>query len=226
MSNARHEYDKLVADRRTILTGLGALTVLAPLAPLPAFARGPATVAVDELMKPGELKEMTLGNPDAKVTIVEYASLTCPHCASFHKNIYPELKSKYIDTGKVLFVFRDYPLDERAEAGSMLAHCLGGQTGLAMVSELFKRQAEWAFVPGNVVEARLFDIAKQAGFTKASFEKCLTDQKLLDQITAVAKRASTTFGVNATPTFFVNGKRLDGRSMADFEKVIDPLLKG
>ena len=172
-----------------------------------------------------ELPEITLGKADAPVTIVEYASMTCGHCAAFHNNVLPKLKEKYIDTGKARLVFRDFPLDNIAMAVSMLSRCIGGDGSQPFISEMFKRQQDWAFAPGNPVP-RLFEMARQAGFTQATFDKCLTDEKLLQQIEAERKRASEKFGVNATPTFFVNGKRLAGVGFPDFEKAIDPLLKG
>jgi len=187
-------------------------------------AAAPAQVPVDELMKV-DLPEISMGKVDAPVTIVEYASMTCGHCAVFHNTVLPKLKEKYIDTGKARLVFREFPLDNIAAAVSMLARCVSGDGTSAFISEMFKRQQEWAFQPGNPVP-RLFEMSRQAGFTQASFDKCLTDDKLLQQIEAGRKRATEKFGVNATPTFFVNGKRLPGVTIADFEKAIDPLLKG
>jgi protein-disulfide isomerase len=186
----------------------------------------PAEVSVAELMKPTPgLDEIVVGDPKAPVTIVEYASMTCGHCASFHNNVYPKLKAKYIDTGKARLIFRDFPLDNLAMAVSMLSRCVGGDGPPAFISEMFKRQQEWAFGQGNPVP-RLFTIARQAGFTQASFDKCLTDQKLLESIEAGRKRAGEVFVVDSTPTFFINGKRLRAGSLADFEKAIEPLLKG
>lgn len=209
--------------RRAALTS--GLTALAIIQASPAFAqRGPAQVPVDELMKT-DLPEIVIGKADAPVTIVEYASMTCGHCAAFHNTVLPKLKEKYIDTGKARLIFRDFPLDNVAAAVAMLARCVGGDGAPAFVSEMFKRQNDWAFQPGSPLP-RLFEFARQAGFTQASFDKCLTDTKLLEQIEAGRKRASEKFGVNATPTFFVNGKRLTGVSLSDFEKAIDPLLKG
>ena len=183
-----------------------------------------AEVPVDELMKATDLPEISLGSADAKVTVVEYASMTCGHCQKFSTTIFPELKTKYIDNGKVRFIMREFPLDNLAAAASMLARCAGGDKTFAMIETLYEKQADWAFTQGNPVP-KLFDIAKQAGFTQESFDKCLTDQKLLDQITAGRTRAGETFGVNATPTFFINGKRLtDTPVVASFDKVIEPLL--
>ncbi len=178
---------------------------------------------VTELMKASDLPDFSVGQADAKVTIVEYASMTCPHCAKFHKDVYPGLKSKYIDTGKVRFIFRDFPLNPRAFGGSMLARCLGGDKGVALLETLFDKQADWAFVEANPQQA-LFDVVKQAGFTQETFEKCLTDQKLFEQLTAMQRRAADVHKVTSTPTFFVNGKRIVGPTLADFDKLIEPIL--
>ena len=187
--------------------------------------KGPAEVPVEELMKAGDLAETAIGAADAKITIVEYGSMTCGHCANFSTKVFPELKTKYIDTNKVRFVFREFPLDNLAAAASMLARCAGGDKTFPMVETLYEKQADWAFTNGNPVP-KLFDIAKQAGFTQESFDKCLTDQKLLEQITAQRTSASDKFGVSSTPTFFVNGKRLqETPTVAAFEKMIEPLLK-
>jgi protein-disulfide isomerase len=203
---------------------VGGFAILAAGPSLAQRKSGPAEVSVEELMKPGELPDLTLGPADAKVTVVEYASMTCPHCAHFENNVFDSFKKKYIDTGKVRFVFRDFPLDNLAAAVSMLARCAGGDKTFPLIQTFYEKQADWAFTQGNPVP-HLFDIAKQAGFTQASFDKCLTDQKLLDQITAERKRASDTFGVNATPTFFINGKKLqEAPTLEAFDKMIEPLL--
>jgi protein-disulfide isomerase len=184
----------------------------------------PTEIPMDELLKPGPLPDLVLGNADAPITVVEYASMTCGHCAHFHTTVFPTLKEKYVDTGKVRFVMREFPLDNLAAAASMLARCAGDGKTFPLISVLFAKQDEWAFVKGDP-RPELLKFAKQAGFTQESFEKCLTDQKLLDDISAVRSRAAETFGVNATPTFFVNGKKLNGVSLADFEKAFEPILK-
>lgn len=215
-------------DRRQTLKAGAAIAGLAMVASsFPAWAqrpKGPAEVAVDELMKRDDLPDLAIGPDNAKVTIVEYASMTCGHCMAFHTKVFPELKKKYVETGKVRFIFREFPLDPRAFAASMLARCAGGDKSLSMIEALFETQEQWAFVRENPTP-KLFEIAKQAGFTQESFDKCLTDQKLLDQLTAVHTRASEVFGVNATPTFFINGKRLQAApTVEEFDKVLEPLL--
>lgn len=180
-------------------------------------------VSLEELMKPGDLADIAIGNKDAKVTIVEYSSLTCPHCATFQSKVFPDLKTKYIDTGKVRFITREFPLDNLAAAGAMLARCLDPAKSFDFVETMFATQATWA--GGASPKAKLFEIAKQAGFTEESFEKCLTDQPLLDKITSLRTRASEKFQINSTPTFFINGKRLAGNSrLEDFDKLIEPML--
>ena len=189
------------------------------------FAAQPA-VAVEQakLMADTGLPELTVGPADAKVTVVEYASMTCPHCARFHNDVYPQIKEKYIDSGKVRFIFREFPLDNLAAAASMLARCSGEGKTLPLISVLFSKIEDWAFVRDKPVPA-LFEIAKQAGFTKESFETCLKDQSLLDKILAQRKKASDEFGVTSTPTFFINGEKLDGGpTLEAFSKAIDPLL--
>lgn len=216
-------------SRRAIgIAAIGAAAALGAAAGVaqPKKAPAPAEVSVEELMKPGPLPDMVLGKADAPVTIVEYASMTCGHCASFHNTVLPALKEKYIDTGKAKLILREFPLDNLAAAASMLARC-SGEKSHELVSALFKSQEQWAFVQGNPVPA-LFKVAEGAGFTKENFDKCLTDQKLLEGITATRDRANKTFAVNSTPTFFINGKRFEGNSsqVEAFAKVIDPLVGG
>lgn len=222
----------LPTNRRQLLAGSAALLAVAASAHLggPAGAQrrgnGPAEVPVEDLMKTVEgLPDVALGPADAKVVVVEYASMTCGHCASFHKEVFPQIKTKYIDGGKIRFIMREFPLDNLAAAASMLARCAPADKVYPMVDMLFATQADWAFTQGNPVP-KLFEIAKQAGFTQDSFDKCLTNQKLLDQINMQRTRGSEQFGISATPSFFINGKKLQGApSLASFEAMIDPLLK-
>jgi protein-disulfide isomerase len=181
-------------------------------------------VPIEELMRAPEIGELALGPPEAKVTIVEYASMTCGHCMNFHMKVFPDLKAKYIDTGKVRFIFREFPLDARAFAASMLGRCAGNDKAFALVGALFERQEEWARTKENPTP-KLFEVAKQAGFTQESFDKCLTDQKLLEQLTAIHARAAEVFGVHSTPSFFINGKRLTvAPTLEEFDKVLGPLV--
>jgi protein-disulfide isomerase len=210
--------------RREFVVSAGALVAAAALFPsaLPAFAQ-----TQEELMRPGPLPDLVLGKADAPVTIIEYASMTCPHCANFHKTTYPALKEKYIDTGKVRFIFREFPLDELAVAASMLARCSAkggsGDKAIALIDVLFASQDKWAV--RDPLPA-LLQISKQAGFTQATFDECLKDQKLYNDILAMRERGSKEYKVESTPTLFVNGKmQKGGASIEELEKLITPNLK-
>jgi protein-disulfide isomerase len=187
--------------------------------------RRTVNVTEEELLKAGSLPDLALGKADAPVTIVEYASMTCSHCASFHNTVLPVLKQKYIDTGKVRLIFREFPLDERAALASMMARCAGGDKALPLISMLFSKQDEWATAKNDFLP-KLFKLGQQVGFTKQSFDQCRQDEKLIKDIIAVRDRGNTSFGVNQTPTFFVNGKKMDGGSIEDFDKALAPLIKG
>ncbi|HWB46413.1 MAG TPA: DsbA family protein [Hyphomicrobiaceae bacterium] len=215
-------------DALLLSTGAVALSLAAAwgLSSSPAIAqrrRGPAEVPVAELMKPGPLPELEMGSADAPITVVEYASLSCPHCAHFHTTVFPDLKKKYVDTGKVRFVFREFPLNDEATAAAMLARCAGDGKTLPLTGVLFDKQDEW--MAGDM-RAGLFKIAQQAGFTKEAFEKCMSDNKLEKDILSIREHASKDFGVNATPTFFINGKRMTAAPvLAEFDKAFAPILK-
>ena len=204
------------------LTGLAALAGLSPLRLISyAMAQGASDVA-----KPVSLPDMALGPADASVTITEYASMTCPHCAAFNEAVFPKIKSAYIDSGKVRYVFREFPLDIKAAAGSMLARCIAKDDAgkyFAVIDMLFKQQNDW--VSKNTTET-LTRIGKQAGLSQQAVEACLKDQALLDKIAADQKFASDVLKVNSTPTFFVNGEMIKGEtSFEEFDKKIKPLLK-
>jgi len=225
-----------MTDRRRFLEGLGAAALTA--AAFIAFS-GPdglgagrfsfighaeaQTVDTAKLMAPGALPDQVLGKEDAPVTIVEYASMTCSHCAHFHATTYPVLKEKYIDTGKVKFILREFPLDIVAKAAFMLARCAGEGKYYPMVDTLFETQKNWAFT-NNPAQA-LLAIAKQSGMSEQQFNACLSDQKLADNINAVAERGAKDFGIDSTPTFFINGKKVSGAmSPEDLDKELAPLL--
>ncbi|HYC24538.1 MAG TPA: DsbA family protein [Roseiarcus sp.] len=189
---------------------------------MPAFAQ--TAVPVDQLMAPGPLPDIVEGKADAPVTIVEYASMTCVHCAAFHDQTWPTLKTKYVDTGKAKFILREFPLDPLAAAAFMLARCAGPDKRDVIVDLLFTQQKQWAFVD-KPLEA-LAGVVKQAGISQADFETCLKNQDLYDQVTRTRDQAAEKFHVTATPTFFVNGTKLSGElPVADFDKAIEPLLK-
>jgi protein-disulfide isomerase len=152
--------------------------------------------------------------------------MTCPHCARFAEDVFPKIKAAYIDTTKVRYVFREFPLDLKAAAGSMLARCIAKDDAgkyFAILDALFKSQDEWA---GPKTTESLKLIGKQAGLSGQQVDTCLKDQKLLDKIAADQKYANEVLKVNSTPTFFINGEKVTGEiSFDEFKKKIDPLLK-
>jgi protein-disulfide isomerase len=187
----------------------------------------PAGPVVEGLMANLILPDVMQVKPDAKpaVTIVEYASMTCSHCAAFHATTYPVLISKYVDTGKARFVLREFPLDPLATAAFMLARCAGPDKRNAMVDLLFQQQKNWAFTE-NPIEA-LSGLVKQTGMSQESFDACLKDQDLHEKINEIRDHAAEKFGVNATPTFFINGVRHSGEiTPEELDKLLEPLLKG
>lgn len=210
------------------LAGAGVLTLTAaglflgggsPVGPVSEAAAQSA----DELMEPGALPDKVLGEADAPVTIIEYSSMTCPHCAAFHTGTLPGIKEKYIDTGKAKLVFREFPFDPRAMAAFMLARCAPDDRYFPLIDVLYKQQRTWA----TAEDARqpLLQISKLAGFTQESFEACLKNQEMLDNIGKVQKRAAEEFGVQSTPTFFINGEKVSGNmSVEDMSKLIDKHL--
>jgi protein-disulfide isomerase len=175
---------------------------------------------VAELMAPGPLEDIVLGKPDAPITIVEYASMTCPHCAQFHTAVLPQLKTKYIDDGQVKLILREFPLDGLAVAAFMLTRCAGPDRYYPMVGALFETQGTWA-VPGTEGKDKLLLIARQAGFSKEKFDQCLADKDLFNKIVAVRQRGNEKFQVDSTPSFFVNGKRMKGdHQLKDFDAAL------
>ncbi len=215
----------MTLTRRQLFAATAAVTLGAAGFALPVFTT--RALADDpspaELAQPGPEGDIVLGSDKAPVTIIEYASMTCPHCAHFSETTFPELQKRYIDTGKVRFIFREFPLDALAAAGFMLARCAGNDKFMPIVETLFAKQSDW--VVKQPIEP-LKAIAKQFGFTEESFNQCLANQKILNDIQAVRDRAAEKLGVNSTPTFFINGKKLQGDVSIDvLAKEIDPYLK-
>jgi protein-disulfide isomerase len=217
----------LILTRRAFTTALSltGLGLLAGFSPLRLISEAMAQSAAD-VAKPGSLPDMALGPANAPVTITEYASMTCPHCAAFTEKVFPQIKSEYIDTNKIRFVFREFPLDIKAAAGSMLARCIAKDDSgkyFAVIDMLFRQQNEW--VLKNTTET-LTRIGKQAGLSQQQVEDCLKDQALLDKIAADQKYANEVLKVNSTPTFFINGEMIKGdQSFEEFDKRIKSLLK-
>jgi protein-disulfide isomerase len=217
----------IILTRRAFTTALSltGLAALAGLSPLRLITDAMAQTAAD-VAKPVSLPDMALGPANATVTIVEFASMTCPHCARFNEEVFPKLKSEFIDTGKVRYIFREFPLDMKAAAGSMLARGIAKDDAgkyFAVVDLLFKRQNDWA---GPKTTEVLRQIGKQAGLSEKNVDDIIKDQAMLDKISADQKYANDVLKVNSTPTFFINGEMVKGEtSIEEFEKKINPLLK-
>ncbi len=216
-----------------ILVGLGVLAVIAvigaasyerffkPVSVAPATdpSTGAAAVATIALRP----DDMVLGSPDAKVTIVEYASLTCPHCAAFHNKTLPMIKERYIDKGLVKLVYRDFPLDGLALRAAFLPHCAGPLRYFGLLGTLFARQSQWA--AGSDPLIALAKIASQAGMTEESFKTCIADKAVEKKVLDSALEAEKTFAVKSTPTLFINGvKYVGGLTPEQAQSILDPLL--
>ena len=184
-----------------------------------------ATPAAARVSNDQALAERIEGNPKATVTLVEYASLTCTHCAEFQKEVLPELRKKYVETGKVRLVFRDFPIDGTALRAAALARCVSEDRYFAFISILFDNQQKWAFVAEP--EAKLLQYAVLAGLPPEDAKSCMNDQALLDGLVARRHEGEQSFSINATPTFVINNgaeKLVGARSLADFDAVFDRLF--
>jgi protein-disulfide isomerase len=219
-------------DKRQLLIGGGAVVVLAAVGGTWIYQTrtgstpqpGGVLLKSADLMTPGPLGEQALGQEGAPVTIIEYASMTCPHCAHFHETTYPELKKRYIDTGKVRFIFREFPLDFLAATAFMLPRCAPKDKFFPMIEVLFQQQDKWVVGPPASPLPALMDIAKQAGFTEESFNACVKNQTVLDGI-KWSMDHGTELGVQSTPSFFINGKLYPGAlTIEQVEKAMAPFL--
>jgi protein-disulfide isomerase len=217
-----------ITTRRQLLIGASIALAAGSLGAVGAFeefgGRAEAqTFSVLELEAKGPLDDIVMGSPTAPVTIIEYASMTCPHCAHFAVETFPKLKEKYIDTGKVKYIMREYPLDNLALAAFMLARCAGPDKYYPMIETLFAEQRKWAV---REPLPPLLGIAKQAGFTQQTFDACINDKDLAGKIQQIRNRGQQKFKVEATPTFYINGERYAGAlAIEDLDKAIAPLVK-
>ncbi len=201
---------------------IGALCIVAaPPGAARAAAAGIATGDAQLLLDIGK-DDRILGNPNAPITIVEYASMTCPHCAHFADEVLPEIKKKWIDTGKARLVLRDFPLDESALKASMIARCAPPDRFYAFIDTLFSTQEQW--VMASDYQAALARLAKLGGMGKDEFDACLANKTLENKIVEGRLVASKQLDVNATPTFFVNGAKFNGTPTVEaFDKLLSDL---
>lgn len=219
--------------RRTLVSGL-ALVAGATAAGLwwPRGAKAPPLLAAEAQTAPAtaevdtsRVMEMTLGNPDAKVEVVEYASFTCPHCATFHETVWPDLKKNYVDTGKIRFIYREVYFDRFGLWAAMLARCGDGQRYFGISDILFDKQREWLASSdvANIVAA-LGTIGKTAGMEQSQIDACLNDDSMAQSMIAVYQENAERDGINSTPSFMINGEKYPNMSYGDFAKAIDAKL--
>ena len=218
MTRIRYRFTTALA-----LAGLVALAAIFGLQPIGAAMAQSATAAL--LAQPMSLPDMALGEAKAPVTIFEFASMSCPHCAAFEQNVFPMLRSKYIDTGKVRYVFREFPLDIKAAAASMVARCMAGDDAekfFSAIDVMFKQQDQLM----TDTQESLKRIGGQAGLTGDAVEACVKNQATLDKLSADEKFANETLKVDATPTFFINGEMSKGAmSFEELDEKIKAALK-
>ncbi|MEH6520803.1 DsbA family protein [Sulfitobacter sp.] len=199
-------------------------TVAFPDAPLPGAANAQTT---DADIDTSGISDMIIGDPDAKVEIIEYASFTCPHCAAFHQTVFKQLKSEYIDTGKIKFVYREVFFDRFGLWASLIARCGGEDKFFGISDLLYNEQAKWtrAGDPAAIVE-ELRKIGRLAGLDNETLEACLQDSDQAQAMVAWYQKNAEADNVDSTPSFIINGKKHSNMNFADMKKIIDDALAG
>ena len=213
------------ALRRLVLAAVFSVAALAAHGALAATTapEPDRTVDMAAVLKPGTLPELSVGDASG-VPVIEYGSLTCPHCAAFSREVLPELKKDYIDTGKVKFIFREFSRNPLDVAAFVLARCVGDDKAFAAIELLFSQQDKWAFVDKPLEP--LIAAMRPAGLTHDQAMACLKDQSKVDAVAAVGKRATDEIKMNGTPTFVIDGKVYGGElSLDQLKAILDPLIK-
>lgn len=203
-----------IAGVAIALAGFMAAPVLAADAPKAPAATTPASGPV--------YREFVLGNPNSKVVVVEYASLTCPHCAHFAQDDFPKLKKDFIDNGKIKFVYRDFPLDNLALGAALLARCAPSGKGMGMIEKMFNEQTKWIQAEKPIEPLTAY--AKETGMTDKEVEACLQNKGIVDAIRDVYATAVSLYKVDATPTFLVGDDRVPGADYNALKQMIDKAL--
>jgi protein-disulfide isomerase len=178
-----------------------------------------------EVIAPGpDLPEMALGRDDAPVTIIKYMSLTCPHCRAFHRDVFPQLKREYIDTGKVRFVLREFPIGKTSGTATIALRCAPPDKYFTLYGKFLEQQASW--VSQEVRLDPIFAVATQVGVTRPEFDRCLQNQAMIDSLKRVKDRGRT-LGIIGTPNFFIQNQRVKSTlTMAEIRSQVDPLVSG
>jgi protein-disulfide isomerase len=174
-----------------------------------------------------EIVEMSLGAPDAPVTLVEYAMFTCPHCKAFHEEVFPQIKKNFIDTGKVRLVYREVYFNRPSLWAAMIARCAPADRYFGIVDLLFERQAEWSGAfDSEPMTKELYSIGRQAGLSDEEMEACVTDRDFAEALVAEFQKNATADGIDATPTFLIDGEKVSNMNYADFEAKLNEALDG
>ncbi len=169
--------------------------------------------------------DFVIGNDNAPITIIEYASMSCSHCANFHNNTLPDLKKEYIDTGKVKYVFRDFPYNYPALLGSMVMHCTPTEVRYDYMNALYKLQNKWVVRENVITRQELYKIMQSGGMSKENFDICLDNIDLENQILQEVIAAQSEFNIRSTPSFLINGDLLEGdKSIKVFRQILDKIL--
>lgn len=169
------------------------------------------------------LEELSMGNANAPVTIIEYASMTCSHCAEFHNTTFQEIKKNHINNGEVRYIFREFPIDKLAMATSMLARCVDNNVSLPFIEVLFKTRDQW--ISEDAISV-LKNLSKQAGLSSEEFDNCLNNQTLLDELISIKDQATKDYNITSTPSFVINGKIITGnKPYSSFKEEIDKILQ-
>lgn len=200
------------------------LLLTVPLAAPSAASKGASSKkTIDLTALKIDDNDFVIGSRNAKIVMIEYSSLSCPHCKDFHANIFKKIKDEYIDTGKVLYVYRSFPTNRSALAGSKLCQCVEKSDFFKMLTTLFEAQSSWAYT--NNYTTALLNIAKLGGISEAKFKTCQEDKKLEEAILKVALDASNKLHITGTPTFFINGDEISGeRPFSAFKEIFDKKL--
>lgn len=216
--------------RRNMLSiGVGALLLALTgcASGLPDIIAGAGSAAgappsAAELRKAGALDDTSLGNPQAPVTVIEYASLGCPICAVFHKKVFPRLKTAYIDTGKVYYIYREFPIGKSSAAAAQAARCVPEKQFFRVTEKFMANRGRWN---GREPDPDLiYKIVQDTGLSRAAFDSCMANQKTSEEITSVKQRGRE-FGIKGTPTFFINGQHIRGAvNFEEMRKLIDKHL--
>ena len=176
-----------------------------------------------EIIKAKTDDEIFLGNKNAKIVVIEYSSMTCIHCANFHKEVYPKIKKNYIDTNKIKFIYRDFPLDKQALFGSVLAKCAPKEKYFDFVKLILSTQKKWITNDDTFID-KLKNIGKLAGLTESKINNCFKDEQIVDNIINTRTFAERKYNINSTPSFIINNKKYSAMSYENFEKIIENLI--